>query len=103
MPAGRQVLVHGPAVGDETQAQLKVSSQATVRGQGQDQQRGDQEEAHDQQSHAAPVTEQIRAVGGRSVRPDLGRARAFGKVVWFSTVAVNFRIQKYTAPMLPRP
>lgn len=77
MAAGRQVLVDGPAVGDETQAQLEVPGQATVGRQSQDQQRGDQQEAHHQQGHAAAVAEQVRAVGGRSVRPHLGTGRTF--------------------------
>ncbi|TNN50483.1 Tubulin alpha-1C chain [Liparis tanakae] len=72
VPGGRQVLVHGPAVRDEAQAQLEVPGQAAVRGQRQHQQRGDQEEAHHQQGHAAAVGQQVRAVGGRPVRTDLG-------------------------------
>lgn len=73
MLVGRQVLVDGPAVGDEAQAQLEVAGQAAVRRQRQDQQRGDQEEAHHQQGHAAPVVQQVRAVGDGPVGPDLRR------------------------------
>lgn len=71
MLGGRQVLVHGPAVRDEAQAQLEVSGQTAVRGQRQDQQRGDQKEAHHQQSHAAAVSQQVGAVGGRAVGANL--------------------------------
>lgn len=59
VPSGWQVLVHGAAVGDEAKAQLKVASQAAVSSQGQDQQRGDQEETHHQQGHAASVGQQV--------------------------------------------
>lgn len=58
---GGQVLVHGPAVRDEAQAQLEVPGQAAVGGQRQNQQGGDQEEAHHQQSHTAAVVEQVGA------------------------------------------
>lgn len=56
---GRQILVHSPAVWDEAQAQLKVSGQAAVCSQCQDQQRGDQEETHHQQSHTASISQQV--------------------------------------------
>lgn len=59
VPSGWQVLVHSPAVGDEAQAQLEVAGQAAVRSQGQDQQRGDEEETHHQQGHAASVGQQV--------------------------------------------
>lgn len=73
MLGGWQVLVHGPAVWDEAQAQLEVPGQAAVRSQGEDQQRGDQEETHHQQGHAASVGEQVRAVRGGTVWTDLQR------------------------------
>lgn len=57
--SGWQVLVHGPAVRDKAQAQLKVSSKAAVCSQRKDQQRGDQEEAHHQQSHTAGISQQV--------------------------------------------
>lgn len=59
MLGGWQVLVHGPAVWDEAQAQLEMSGQPAVRGQCQNQQRGDQEEAHHQEGHAASVSQQV--------------------------------------------
>lgn len=64
---GGQVLVDGSAVGDEAHAQLEVSGQAAVRSQRQDQERGEQQEAHHQQSHAAGVVQQVGAVHGRPV------------------------------------
>lgn len=59
MLGGRQVLVHGPAVWDEAQAQLEMSGQPAVCGQCQNQQRGDQEEAHHQEGHATSVSQQV--------------------------------------------
>lgn len=56
---GGQVLVDGAAVGDETHAQLEVSSQSAVCSESQNQQRGEQQKAHDQHSHAAGVIQQV--------------------------------------------
>lgn len=56
---GRQVLVYGPAIGDETEAQLEVAGQAAVGSQSQDQEGGDQDEAHHQQGHTATVIQQV--------------------------------------------
>lgn len=72
-PATRdgQVLVDGTAVGNEAHAQLEVSGQATVRSECQDQKRGEQQEAHHQQSHAAGVIQQVRAVQRCSMWLDL--------------------------------
>lgn len=59
---GGQVLVDGTAVWNEAHAQLEVSGQATVCSERQDQERGEQQEAHHEQSHAAGVIQQVRAV-----------------------------------------
>lgn len=59
---GRQVLVDGSAVGNKTHPQLEVSGQATEGCESQDQQGGEQQEAHNQQSHAAPVIQDVWAV-----------------------------------------
>ena len=67
MLRGGQVLVDGAAVGDEAEAQLEVAGQAAVGGQGQHQQGGDEQEAHHQQGHAAPVRQQVGAVAGGPV------------------------------------
>lgn len=55
----RQVLVDGPAVGDETEAQLEVAGQAAVGSQSQDQEGGYQDEAHHQQGHTATIIQQV--------------------------------------------
>lgn len=64
---GRQVLVDGAAVRNETQAQLEVSSQTAEGSQCQDQQRGEQQKAHNQQSHTAGVIQQVWTVQRCSV------------------------------------
>lgn len=92
--SGWQILVHGAAVGDEAQAQLKVTGQATVRSQGQDQQRGDEEETHHQQGHAASVGQQVWAVGSRPMRPHLRGAKRTQNVYiwWFGSKFVKGKI-----------
>ena len=75
MLCGGQVLVHGPAVGDEAEAELEVARQAAVGGQGQHQQGRDQQETHHQQGHTAPIRQQVRAVAGGAVGTHLGRER----------------------------
>lgn len=64
---GGYVLIDGPAVGDETHAQLEVSGQSAVCSQSQDQEGGEQQEAHHQQSHTASVVQKVWAVEGRPV------------------------------------
>lgn len=67
LTCGRQVLIDGPAVGDKTHAKLEVSGQSAVRSQSQDQEGGQQQEAHHKQSHAASIVQQVWAVEGRPV------------------------------------
>lgn len=64
---GGQVLIDGATVGNETHAQLEVPGQSAVCGECQDQQRGEQQKAHHQQSHAAGVIQQVWAVQGCSM------------------------------------
>lgn len=71
MLCGRQVLVDGAAVRNEAEAELEVTGQPAVRSQRQDQQWSDQQEAHHQEGHTAPIAEQVRAVSRGTVRPHL--------------------------------
>lgn len=79
---GWQVLVDGPAVGDEAHAQLEVSGEPAVCSQSQDQEGGEQQEAHHQQGYAASVVQKVWAVEGRPVGLHLETRR--GESVCFS-------------------
>lgn len=84
LTCGRQILIDGPAIGDKTHAKLEVSGQSAVCSQSQDQEGGEQQEAHHKQSHAARVVQQVRAVEGRPVGLHLKNKR--NVVFWWLPV-----------------